>query len=181
MIEFIEKMNPSLLKVGIVMEYLRQFQDCLLISEERENNNGEIHLSSENEIVKIIYVKVNDGNWWSIYRYNEQGIKYEQVDVIVYDTIQENGLNIVIRYSGHIEDESYSYLTCSSFSFLDNKFLRSWKKIRVVPVQELREIQYSNDMNLTELIFMADKRSNNVIKRDNQKDVKPLSLKLDKS
>lgn len=181
MIKFIEKMNPSLLKVGIVMKYLEQFQDCVLLSEEIENNNGEIHFSSGNEIIKIIYVKVNDGTWWSIYRYNEQGIKYEQVDIIVYDRIQENGLNIVIRFSGHIEDDSYSYLTCSSFSFLDNKFLRSWKKIRVVPVEEIKEIQYSNDMNLTELIFMADKVSNNIIKRDNQKDVKPLVLKLDKS
>lgn len=166
MIQFIEKLNSSLLKVGIVMEYLSQFQNCILINEDIQHNNGEIHLLSGNELIKIIYIKISDGNWWSIYRYNEKGIKYEQVDVIIYNSIQENGHNIVIKFSGHIEDEDYSHLTCSSFSFLDSNFLRSWKSIKVVPLQELSKIQYSNDMNLTELIFMADKVSNNIIREE---------------
>ena len=170
MIQFIEKLNSSLLKVEIVMEYLSQFQNCILVNEDIQYNNGEIHLLSGNEIIKITYVKIIDGNWWSIYRYNEKGIKYEQVDVIIYNNIQKNGHNIVIKFSGHIEDEDYSYLTCSRFSFLDSNFLRSWKNTRVVTLQELPKIQYSNDMNLTELIFMADKVSNNIIKEEKGKE-----------
>lgn len=180
MIQFIEKLNSSLLKVEIVMEYLSQFQNCILVNEDIQYNNGEIHLLSGNEIIKITYVKIIDGNWWSIYRYNEKGIKYEQVDVIIYNNIQKNGHNIVIKFSGHIEDEDYSYLTCSRFSFLDSNFLRSWKNTRVVTLQELPKIQYSNDMNLTELIFMADKVSNNIIKEEKHKNIKPLILRLSK-
>lgn len=71
-------------------------------------------------------------------------------------------------------------ITCSNFSYLDDKFIKSWKKTRVVPIQDLCEIQYSKDMNLTELICMTDDKSNNIIKKEEQKDLKTLVLKLEK-
>ena len=79
-----------------------------------------------------------------------------------------------------MEDDNYSYITCSCFSYLDNEFIRSWKKTRVVPIQDLYGIQYSKDMNLTELICMTDNKSSNIIKKEEQKDMKTLVLKQEK-
>ena len=49
-----------------------------------------------------------------------------------------------------------------------------------MPVQDIQQIQYSNEMNLTELIIMADSKSNNIVKKEEQKDIETLVLKLQK-
>ena len=50
----------------------------------------------------------------------------------------------------------------------------------MVPIKDLYEIQYSKNMNLTELICMTDVISNNIIRKEDQKDTKTLILKLEK-
>lgn len=65
-------------------------------------------------------------------------------------------------------------------SYLNGEITKSWKKTRVVPVQDIQQIQYSNEMNLTELIIMADNKSNNIVKKEEQKDIETLVLKLQK-
>lgn len=180
MIQVIKKLDSSLLEIKPIMEYLRQFEKWKIVNEDIEVDNGEINILSENEIIKILYLKITRGKFWSIYRYHLDGTKYEQIDSILFDETKENGYNRVIKFSGHVEDENYSYITCSNFSYLDDKFIKSWKKTRVVPIQDLCEIQYSKDMNLTELICMTDDKSNNIIKKEEQKDLKTLVLKLEK-
>lgn len=180
MIQVIKKLDSSLLEIQPIMKYLGQFKKWKIINEDIGIDNGEVDILSENELIKIIYIKISEGKWWSIYRYHLDDTKYEQIDLILYDEIKENGSNRIIKFSGHIENDNYSYITCSSFSYLDDEFIRSWKKSRVVPIQDLCEIQYSKDMNLTELIYIADKKSNNIIKKEDQKDIKTLVLKQEK-
>lgn len=180
MIQLIKKIDSSLLENQPIMEYLRQFKKYKIVNEDIEADNGEINIFSENELIRIIYIKISDGKWWSIYRYHPDGTKYEQIDSILLDEVKENGYNRIIKFSGHVEDDNYSYITCSCFSYLDNEFIRSWKKTRVVPIQDLYEIQYSKNMNLTELICMTDYKSNNIIRKEEQKDIKTLVLKLEK-
>ncbi len=180
MIQVIKKIDSSLLENQSIMEYLKQFKKYKIVNEDIEIDNGEINILSENELIKIIYIRISGGKWWSIYRYHSDGTKYEQIDSILFDEVNENGYNRVIKFSGHMEDDNYSYITCSCFSYLDNEFIRSWKKTRVVPIQNLYEIQYSKDMNLTELICMTDAISNNIIRKEDQKDTKTLVLKLEK-
>lgn len=158
----------------------RKFKKWQIVNEDIEMDNGKIDILSENELMEIIYIKISKGKWWSIYRYHSDGTKYEQIDLLLFDEIKENGYNRVIKFSGHMEDDNYSYITCSGFSYLDNEFIRSWKQTRVVPIQDLCEIQYSKDMNLTELICMADDKSHNIIKKETQKDIKTLVLKPEK-
>lgn len=67
----------------------------------------------------------------------------------------------------------------SSYSYLNDEFVRSRKKVRVVPVEDLEKIQYCEDMNLTELIFMTDKKSSNIIQKEYEEN-NPLELKLKK-
>jgi len=180
MIQLIKKIDSSLLENQSIMEYLRQFKKYKIVNEDIEADTGEINIFFENELIKIIYIKISGGKWWSIYRYHSDGTKYEQIDSILFDEVKENGYNRIIKFSGHVEDDNYSYITCSCFSYLDNEFIRSWKKTRVVPIQDLYGIQYSKDMNLTELICMTDNKSNNIIKKEEQKDMKTLVLKQEK-
>ena len=180
MIQVIKKLDSSLLDFPPVIEYLRQFEKCEIVNEDIKEDNCEVNISSENELIRIIYLKMSTGKWWSIYRYHSDGIKYEQIDAILFDEIKENKYNKIIKFSGHIEDDTYSYITCSSFSFLNNEVIYSWKETRVVPVQDLYKIQYSKDMNLTELVLMTDNKSQNIIKQENQQGIKTLVLKLEK-
>ena len=180
MVQAIKKLDSSLLDFPPVIEYLRQFEKCEIVNEDIKEDNGEVNISSESELIRIIYLKMSTGKWWSIYRYHSNGIKYEQIDAILFNELKENRYNKVIKFSGHVEDNAYSYITCSNFSFLNNEVIHSWKETRVVPVQDLYEIQYSKDMNLTELVLMADNKSQNIIKQENQQDIKALVLKLEK-
>lgn len=180
MIQVIKKLDISLLDFPPVIEYLRQFEKWEIVNEDIKEDNGEVNILSENELIRIIYLKMSTGKWWSIYRYHSDGIKYEQIDAILFDEIKENKYNKIIKFSGHIEDDTYSYVTCSSFSFFNNEVIHSWKETRVVPVQDLCKIQYSKDMNLTELVLMTDNKSQNIIKQENQQDIKTLVLKLEK-
>ena len=180
MIQVIKKLDTSLLDFPPVIEYLRQFEKWEIVNEDIKADNGEVNISSENELIRIIYLKMSTGKWWSIYRYHSDGIKYEQIDAILFDEIKENKYNKIIKFSGHIEDDTYSYITCSSFSFLNNEVIYSWKETRVVLVQDVYKIQYSKDMNLTELVLMTDNKSQNIIKQENQQGIKTLVLKLEK-
>ncbi len=180
MIEVIKKLDSSLLEIQPMIDYLRQFEKGKIVSEEIETDNGEVKMLCEEEFIRIIFLKITYGTWWSFYRYHFDGTKYEQVDAILYDKPKENGCNRNIKFSGHIEDNDYSYITCSSFCYFNSDLLWSWKQTRVVPIQDLCKIQYSKSMNLTELVCMTDAKSSNIIKKKEQKNLKVLDLKLRK-
>jgi len=165
----------------VVCEYLNQFRDCKVIFEDIERDNGEVKVLCNDELITVIFIEISFGKWWSIYRYHSDETKYEQIDIIIFDEIRNSKYNQVIKYSGHIEDDKYSYIICSGHSYLNGQFSSSWQESRIVPIDELSKIQYSKNMNLTELICMTDKNSNNIIKKKELKDVKSLVLKLDKS
>lgn len=79
MIQVIKKLDTSLLDFPPVIEYLRQFEKWEIVNEDIKADNGEVNISSENELIRIIYLKMSTGKWWSIYRYHSDGIKYEQI------------------------------------------------------------------------------------------------------
>lgn len=180
MIELMKKLDFPLLEVQPVTEYFRQFEKYKIVNEDIEIDNGEIDVLFEDELIKIIFVEISGGKFWSVYRYHSNGMKYEQIDIVTFDEIKDSEYNSVIKFSGHIEDTNYSYITCSGFSYLNSELIKSWKKTRVVPIQDLHEIQYSKNMNLTELILMTDHKNNNIIKKEEQKNIKTLVLKLEK-
>lgn len=180
MMQVVKRLDSSLLDFPSIIEYLRQFVQGKIVSEDIEVNNGEVDVLSDNELIRIIYLKMSSGKWWSIYRYHPDGTKYEQIDAILFNETRENSYNKVIKFSGHTEDDTYSYITCSSFSFLNNEVVHSWKENRVVPVQDIYEIQYSKDMNLTELVLMTDNKSHTIVKKESQQDIKTLVLRLEK-
>ena len=70
MIQVIKKLDTSLLDFPPVIEYLRQFEKWEIVNEDIKADNGEVNISSENELIRIIYLKMSTGKWWSIYRYH---------------------------------------------------------------------------------------------------------------
>ncbi len=178
--QLIKKIDTSLLEVPSIMEYLSQFKKYKITVEEVNDNDAEILLLGKSEKIKIVFIKNIDFKWWSIYRFHGNGIKYEQIDVLFYNEIQTKGHNRIIKYSGHIEEENDSYIMVCSYSYLNNEFVRSWKKMRVVPVEELEKIQYCEDMNLTELIMMTDDKSNRILKKGYEENNPTLELNLKK-
>lgn len=175
--QLIKKLDSSLLEIYPIVEYLSQFEEYTVENENIEKDSGEIIISSENELLNIIFMKIADRKLWNIYRYHQDGIKYQQIDVIIYDKIQKKEYNRVIKFSEHIEDDDYSYITCSCFSLLNDEIIKSWRKHRVVSIQDLPKIQYSKNMSLTELLCMSDDKNIHFIKKEEQKDVKRLILK----
>lgn len=178
--EIIKKMDSSLLEISAIEEYLNQFKNYKVICEGAKKDYGRINISCNGELISLLFQNIADGKWWSICRYHSNYVKYEQIDVIIFNIIKEEQYDTVIKYSGHIEDDSYSYITCSCFSYLNNEFVSSWKSTRVVPIQDLMKIQYSKNMNLTELICVTDEENCNIIKKEEQENIKTLVLKLEK-
>lgn len=102
MIQVIEKLDASLLEIQPVIEYLEKFKKFEIINEDIDADNGEIDILHEQELIRIMYITISGGKFWSIYRYHSDGTKYEQIDIILFDEIKENEYNRVIKYSGHI-------------------------------------------------------------------------------
>lgn len=178
MIEIIKSLDSSLLEVEALKEYLQKFEKYEILNQTLESDNGEINILYDNESIKLIFINISNGKWWSIYRYHSDGTKYEQIDIMTYEKAKERGHNRVIKYSGHIENICRSYIVCSAYTYLGSKFIGGWKETRIIPIQDLTEIQYCNDMNLTELVFMADKKSNSVISKNSSDNEKTMVLKL---
>jgi len=173
----IQSIYFSLLDIDVIKEYLERFKYSEIINEDIDEDTAEINISSDNELIKFLFIPVIDGVWMSIYRYHLDGTKYEQIDAINFSTTKDKRYNRVIKYSGHIEDDKYSYIMCSGYFYLDDKIVNSWKHSRVVQREELKLIQYSKDMNLTELICMTDMKSTNIVKKE-EENPKALVLKL---
>ncbi len=177
--EKINKIDSSLLEIQIIREYLKQFKNHKIVLEDIGNDTSEIRIICGNELIKILFLDINNGKWWSIYRYHSNGVVYEQIEIITFSEMKENKYNRVIKYAGHIEDDNYSYIMCSGYSYLDQQIVNSWKRTRTVPIEDLKLIQYSDDMNLTELILMTDQMSHNILEKTYTQP-KSLVLKLDR-
>lgn len=177
--QIIRKLNCPLLENEIIIDYLKQFKNYKLISENITQDDAKICILCNDEIIKIILVNIVNGKFLSIYRYNSNKTKYEQIDVVFYNEL-DNGYDKVIKYSAHIEDSDFSYIVCSGFSYLNDEIVKGWKSSRIVPISDLELIQYCDDMNLTELILMTDMKSQNIVKKDMQDNVKKLEFKIEK-
>ena len=176
--KLIEKLDPQVLKVDSIRKYLEQFSEYEVVSEDIEQDNGKIIVRIGKELMKLVYLDISYAKWCSIYREHSDGTRYEQVDVIIYNGIRDHRYNRVIKYSSHVEDEGYSYISCSGFSYLDEEIVSNWQEKRVVPIEDLSKIQYSKKMNLTELIGMTDDNSSHIIKKESLKNQKMLVLSL---
>lgn len=179
--KLIERLNPQVLKVDSVAKHLEQFKEYEVVNEDIQRDNGEIIVRIGEELMRLVFLDMSHAKWWSIYREHPDGIRYEQIDVLIYNETRDHKYNRVIKYSSHIEDEISSYISCSSFLCLDDEVVSSWQEKRVVPIEDLSKIQYSKHMNLTELIRMTDDKSSHIIKKESLKDGKTLILSLEQS
>ena len=60
MIQVIKKLDTSLLDFPPVIEYLRQFEKWEIVNEDIKEDNGEVNILSENELMQIVELMLND-------------------------------------------------------------------------------------------------------------------------
>ncbi len=171
--EYINKIDTSLLQINAIKEYLENFDNYKLISFNYNLDNGNVKFLLPYNILEINYRDLSYAKLWTISKYYLNGVKFEQVDVLIYNELKES--NLVIRYNNHIEDNEYSYLTSCGYTCLDGNLLKSWQENRMILASELNEILYNNKMNLNELVMLCDMK-NKAIKKESLKDLPVLKL-----
>ena len=171
--EYINKIDTSLLQIKIIKEYLEKINKFQLISFTYNEDEGNIKFLLPYNILEFNYRDLSYTKVWTISKYYLNGIKYEQIDALIYNKIKDS--NLVIKYNSHLEDNNYSYLTSCGYTFLDEDMLNSWQEKRTILINELDEILYNKEMNLNELIMLCDLK-NKAIKKESLKDLSILKL-----
>ena len=170
---YINKIDTSLLEIKVIKDYLEKIIDYKLISFDYNKDNGRVKLLLPLEILEINYKDLSYIKMWTISKYHLNGVKFEQVDVLIYEKLKES--NLVIRYNSHLEDNEYSYLNSCEYICLDEHLLKSWEEKRIILASELNDILYNEKMNLNELVMLCDMK-NKAIKKESLKDLAVLKL-----
>ncbi|MCH5166819.1 MAG: hypothetical protein J1F35_02905 [Erysipelotrichales bacterium] len=163
MLENISKVHYKILEFLPFVDYIKSLDNfkCTLISDEEKYDWRTIEYQIENEFIKILILKDKEKEWVGVYRSNSQKVCYEQIDFLIYteENRKYNGLeyNNVIRYSAHFDDEKYSKLVTSAFTYLDNEYLTGWRQKRKIAIEDLSKI-ITDEMNLSELIMRAEQK-----------------------
>ena len=165
--EYINKIDSSLLEIKAIKSYLKPIKSFKLISFDK---SGKAKFLIANNVLSISYVDLSYAKLWTIAKYHLDGIKYEQVDVLI-----RSSKDFAIKYNCHFEDKGYSYLTCACYTFLNDKIVNGWQENRTVLCDELSDILYRADMNLNELVMLCDMK-NKAIKKESLKDLSVLKL-----
>ena len=171
--EYINKIDTSLLQINVIKEYLKNISQYELISFNYNLDNGNVKFLLPFNILEINYCDLSYVKLWTISKYHLNGVKYEQVDVLIYNELKES--NLVIKYNCHEEDYKYSYLTSCGYTCLNGNLLKSWQENRMILASELNEILYNDKMNLNELVMLCDMK-NKALKKESLKDLPVLKL-----
>lgn len=161
MLNLLQEQNYDVLTFTPFVDYVKTLDEgnYQLISNEIDNYFQTIIASNGEEFIKILMFKDKEKEWVSIYRYYEEGYTFEKVEFMHFNDEHMESMkedyNNVIKYSAHLDDETYSRVICSAFSYKDNELLGGWREKRKIAIEDLPKIYYKG-MNLTELIGIAD-------------------------
>lgn len=168
MLESIRKRKYKVLEFLPFVDYVKNFDNIekVLIKEESKayrNNSSCLKLiyKLNDEYIKILIYKDKEKEWASFYKYREERWNYEQIEFLL-DTEGyrlEDGIeyNNVIKYSAHLDDENYSKIVNSTFTYKDNEYLCGWREKRKIDINDLPKVVLGMGMNLTELVMRAEK------------------------
>ena len=130
-------------------------------SESESNGFVEYIAQCADHKLKILSTKDKEKEWITFYKIREDGEHFEQVEFMLFNeyymkTFGEKDYNRVIKYCAHFEDEEFTRMVTSGYSYQNNDFLGGWRELRKFEVQDLDKVMYSKSMNLSELTMMAD-------------------------
>ena len=155
MLENISKKNYKALKFKPLVDYIKSLEkfNSLLIKDEeiifsQGDSSYELIYKINEEYMNIIILKDCEKEWISFYRYDRNDICYEEIVFLIFtsEKRKEDGIeyNNVIRYSAHFEDELYSKLITSAYTYLDNKYINGWRQKRKISIEDLKKIFVDN-------------------------------------
>lgn len=176
--DLIKMIDNSLLEIKPFMEYLEVFKDYIVVKKDIQSDMSRIDILCGEEIIVITFLNCGYAKWWDISKYHSDGTKYEQTEIQLFNEVQDGKYNRVIYFSGHSEDDTFSHIIWSGYRFLNDKLVTGRQETRVVPKKDLEKIQYDKDMNLKELVGMADDKSDQIINKRSLTRVRKLDLRL---
>lgn len=162
MLETISNKDYKILEFIPFVEHvksLEMFENKLLKDEEKNGWHNLIY-QFKDYFIKIIILKDKEKEWICFYKYKEERWNFEQIDFMLYtDSYHEDDsleYNNVIKYSAHIDDDKFSRLVTSGYTYKDNEYLCGWREKRKIDIEDLSKI-ITWGMNLTELTSRAEK------------------------
>lgn len=111
--------------------------------------------------LEILTFKDKEKEWISIYKFHDQDERFEQIEFMIFNenyckSYHQQDYNCVVYYAAHFEDEQYTRMVCSGYTYKDSKLIKGWRELRKFDVNDLDKVMYSKSMNLKELTIMAD-------------------------
>ncbi len=165
MIDLLIKNNYELLQFAPFTDYIAflETQGYEFVSESESHGGVEYKAQCEDHELKILSMKDDEKEWITVYKMRDDGEHFEQVEFMLFNEhymkkYGEKDYNRIIKYSAHFEDDEFTRLVTSAFSYKDNNFLGGWRELRKFEVQDLDKVMYCKDMNLSELTMMADQK-----------------------
>ncbi|MDE6292877.1 MAG: hypothetical protein K2L98_04265 [Bacilli bacterium] len=165
MTDLLRKNKYELLDFEPFTDYIAflETQGYEFVSESASNGWVEYIAQCEDHELKILSIKDQEKEWITVYKTRNELERFEQVEFMLFNenymkNYGKKKYNRIIKYSAHFEDEEFTRMVTSNFSYKDNIFLNGWRELRKFEVQDLDKVMYCKDMNLTELTMMADKK-----------------------
>lgn len=165
MIQLLKKHNYDILKFQPFIDYMAflKKQRYVFISKEEEYEWIEYIAKLMDHKLKILSMKDKEKEWISFYKIRNEDEYFEQVEFMLFNEnymkfYGKKECNHIIKYSAHFEDEEFTRMVCSNYLYKDNTLLKGWRELRKFAVEDLDKVMYSKSMNLTELVFWADKK-----------------------
>lgn len=163
-LELIKKQNVEILKFSPFLDYVSQLQKegIEFVSYESDSWYQKIIFQNSYYKLEICAIKEDNYEWISFYKYKNDE-KYEQIEFMAYTKAYQEFTgtkdhNRIIKYSAHFDDEEFTKMVYAVYSYQDNNFLGGFRNLRKFAVQDLYKVMYSKNMNLTELVGIADKK-----------------------
>ena len=161
MLETISNKDYKVLEFIPFIEYVKSLEmlENKLLKDEEQYGWRELIYQFNDYFIKILIFKDNEKEWICFYKYKEERWNFEQIDFMLYtDSYHEDDsleYNNVIKYSAHIDDDKFSKLVTSAFTYKDNEYLCGWRQKRKIDIEDLQKIIIWG-MNLTELTMRAE-------------------------
>lgn len=167
MIEILKQKNYDATHFQPFTDYIAYLESLGYKHISTEESHGDIIEKYEgvDHNLKIITMKDTEKEWISIYKSRTDEGNFEMIDfMILYEEYQKRSncwdYNRIIKYAAHFEDEEFTSMVCSGYTYQDDNLLSGWRKLRKFAVDDLYKVIYSKNMPLSELVMCADMKIN---------------------
>lgn len=161
MLELIRDSNYKLLDFHQFFLYMEEIprKKISLIYTTEEYDWMEHIFRVNDEFIRFYLTKDKEKELIQVFRYKEEDNPYEQTEFIRYTNNlkdeNNNEYNIKIKHASHLDGSEYSKLIVSEYIYIDNQYIKSFKKQKKIKLEDLNSILVPG-MNLFDLPFQHE-------------------------